>query len=311
MSDDIAAAPSAAPNTGASAPTGGPVASSPASATATPAAATPQPQGPIPFDRHKEILDGAYGERDTARKALEDYQQQYGWASQVNPDEFRQIQQWSQLYRQSPLDWYSSVTQDLRNAYPDLAPALTSQAAKILGASRGQQAPAAIEPKIPVLDSTGNVIDHAYSAQQVQQIVQQAIVEALGPVKQTLSVQQAEREEQQHRAAGVQDANRIYAQAQQWHGFKEHEAEIAKVFAAHEDWSLQDAYLAVLHEKILPSLKHTGQTELLGQLQSQAAGATVHPGSTTPSAKPKFKSPREALEYYDKHPEEAAAMANR
>ena len=79
----------------------------------------------------------------------------------------------------------------------------------------------------------------------------------------------------------------------------------------HDDWSLHDAYLHILHTEILPKADQTSQTKLLTQLQTQAAGATVHPGATTPSATPKFKSFREAAEYYDRNPGDAAAMAQR
>jgi hypothetical protein len=50
---------------------------------------------------------------------------------------------------------------------------------------------------------------------------------------------------------------------------------------------------------------------VLSNLQQKANAQTVNPGAPSGTAKPKFKSMREALEYYSTHPDEAAAMANR
>ena len=52
------------------------------------------------------------------------------------------------------------------------------------------------------------------------------------------------------------------------------------------------------------------QAKALTDLNKKASGNTVTPGASTP-ARPQFKNFRDAAEYYSKHPEEAAAMANR
>ena len=320
MPDDIVAAPSAAslpaPDT---AVTGTALATS-ASTTGTPApdtATSDAPQGPIPFDRHKAILDGAYGERDTARREFEEYKARHGWADRVDPAEFNQLQRWSTAYREDPVKWMAETISELRRAYPHLTPALTSEAARILGGARGLHATPEpeIEPDIPVLDQQGNVVSQAFSADRVKQYVTRAVAEALGrevaPLKKSVEDQQASVVAQRERAASIADADAVYKQAEQWHGFAEHKPAIAKAFHAHPDWSLQDAYLHVLHTEILPKFDQASQTKLLTQLKTQAAGGSVRPDGAG-QAKPDFKGDfRKALEYYDTHPEEASALAQR
>ena len=92
---------------------------------------------------------------------------------------------------------------------------------------------------------------------------------------------------------------------------KEHQPLIAKAFSEHPEWNLHDAYLHVLHTEILPKADQVSQAKLLDSLKTQAAGSTVHPGASTPGGIPKFKSHKEALIWFDAHPVEADAWAQR
>ena len=67
----------------------------------------------------------------------------------------------------------------------------------------------------------------------------------------------------------------------------------------------------VFHIIDFPKLDQKSQAKLLGHLQTQAAGASVAPSASVSTAPPKFKSYGEAARYYDAHPEEREAMANR
>ena len=317
MPDDITTGSSPATNTG-SGESGASVESTPASAIETregsDSSTGAQPQGPIPFDRHKQILDGAYHERDTFKQQLEEARQRYSWAEQVDPAEFQQIQRWSSAYRDDPVRWMAETMAELRQTYPHLTPALTSEAARILAGSRGFQPAEAepeIEPDIPVLDANGQVVSQAFSADRVRALIQRAVTEALTPVKQSMAQREAREQVQRQTTEALQSADALFEKAQQWHGFQDHRPSILRAMQQHGDWSLHDAYLHVLHTEILPNADQRSQTKLLTQLQTQAAGATVHPGVATSSAKPKFTNFREAAMYYEKHPEEAAAMAER
>ena len=319
MSDEIVAAPSAALTTASA--SAAPGVETPASATATPThdatSLEAQPPGPIPFDRHKAILDGAYGERDAARRALEDYKGQHGWAAQIDPQQFQHLQRWSTAYREDPVKWMADTISELREAYPHLTPALTSEAARILGGARGlHQAPEPeIEPDIPVLDAQGQVVSQAFSADRVRQLmtrqVGEAIAREVAPLKKSMADQQAQIATSRERVASIAEADALYKRGAQWYGFTAHQPAIAKAFESHPDWSLQDAYLHVLHTEILPTFDRASQSKLLTQLQTQAAGGTVRPDGAG-QGRPDFKGDfRKALEYYETHPEEASAMEQR
>lgn len=310
MADDIAAS-STAQTTAVADTTAASTSATPATqATAADGqvATATEVQGPIPFDRHKTILDGAYKERDTFKQQLEEYQQKHGWAAQVNPEEFRQIQDWSTSYREDPIRWFSNTISELRQQYPHLAPALTSEAARILAGSRSFEPEPDIEPDIPVLDANGQQVSQAFSADKVKQLIQRAVQEAVNPVKQSLSDREAREEAMRETYEANSTADRLFAQAQTWHGFTDHKASVLKAMQSHEDWSIHDAYLHVLHTEIFPKLDQASQGKLLTHLQTQANGATVHPGAAATAAKPKFKNYGEAMAYYDKHPDEAAAL---
>ena len=298
MSDEIVGASSASSNTDASA---GAAVATPASAIASPAAGTAdastQSQGPIPFDRHKAILDGAYHERDDARQALDTFKQQYQWAAQVNPAEFQQLQRWAQAYQENPGQWYAQTTAELKQQYPHLFASDTQ--------------PPAIEPDIPVMDAQGHVVSQAFSADKVKALLQQAIADAVGPLQRTQQQQQARETAAQAQAEVNRNVSALWERAIKWHGFMEHKDSIAKAYDAHPDWTLHDAYIDVLQREILPSADQTSQTKLLDSLKTQATGATVHPSGTPGEGIPKFKNFAEASRWFNDHPAEAEAMASR
>ena len=89
-----------------------------------------------------------------------------------------------------------------------------------------------------------------------------------------------------------------YQQALKWHGFKEHEADIAKAFNENANWSLTDAYIHVLHTKILPSLPAQAQAKVVADLQSKAAAQTLNPAGTVKPSAPDFHGDfKAALEF--------------
>ena len=101
--------------------------------------------------------------------------------------------------------------------------------------------------------------------------------------------------------------------------FTQHEAAIKAEFAAHEDYgdNIHAAYVRVLSRDVLPTLSQTEQRKVLDSLNSKAAGTTVNPGGTTSTQRPSFKKKDgsddwdAALKWFNDHPEDAAAMANR
>ena len=95
--------------------------------------------------------------------------------------------------------------------------------------------------------------------------------------------------------------------------FTRHEPAIKQALIDHPEWgdNVHRAYVHVLTATVIPGLTRTEQAKVLDHLKTQAAGASVHPGSASASGPPKFKSFGEAARYYAEHPDEAGAMAQR
>ena len=257
------------------------------SAEGTPGEATPDDvsKGEPPKERWDDILNN---QRTKAREeALAEWRQQYGWAEQVDRSAVEQHAQWAKLYQQDPATFFRTILTE-GAANEQVAPILRSEAARILGAR--QQPQVDMSPDVPVIDQNGNEVTRTYSADRVNQIVQHAIQEALtkelGPLKQTVETVAGERQAALQERQAEQAATGIYQQAQTWPGFKEHEAAIAKAFAEHDDWSLQDAYISIA----VPQLQAATKAQQLDELKTQAAASAVNPAAATVPASRRPKS---------------------
>ncbi len=247
-----------------------------------------QEQGPIPYLRHKSVLDGAYKERDTFKSQLDEFQQKYGWAQQVDPAEFQQIQTWSQAYRQDPVRWFADTAAQLRQTHPELAQSLHSEAARVLAGARQSQpsqAAADLEPDIPVMDSNGQVVTQAYSADRVKQLiaksVQDAIAKEVGPIRQDFQTRQAREKdalEEQQRIAHVKD---IYAEAVEvLPGFEAHKDAIAKAYESipgDPARALRKAWWEVVGKQL--SNANETRAKQLDEIKTKAAASTVNPAA--------------------------------
>jgi hypothetical protein len=248
----------------------------PASATTVPgsdptAAVTPAP-GPIPFERHKQVLDNAYKERDSFKTQFESLKQQL-----ESPDSQR-LRQWADSFRTNPEQWFASTIAELAAVRPDLVPNFRSQAARYL-ASR--QAPAeSFEPDIPVYNEHGQMVAQTYSADKVKSLVQQAVAAALQtevtPLKQDFQQRQAVEQQRQILYEANQTATSQFEEAKTWPGFIVDaakgtvDADCAKAFAEHQDWSLERAYIAT----VVPKLRAKEQAQVLDELKTKAAAST-------------------------------------
>lgn len=255
----------------------------------TPAAASEQPvaeakaevtpaEGPVPYARFKEINE--------AKKSLDEKLNALKWAESVDRRAVEQAQQLGQLYQQ---DRAGYIRQLMAEALADqqLAPLVRSEAARVLG-TRGQapQAPD-FSPDIPVLDSNGQVVSHAFSAERVQQYVQHTVQQALAdfagkelsPIKQDFQTrQQRERAEQERQQleAEVQD---IWQESiDVFPLLEEHKEEIGKVFETipgDARKALQKAWHQVIGHKL--ALADQVKAQQLETLKTKAAASTVNP----------------------------------
>ena len=328
MADEVASGGIAAPS---GAGTASPAAQTQTSTTsAAPAAQGTQTSGSTdstPVEREgfipRQRFDEVNGRMTEAEKQLADWKQ-YDWAKSVDRQQLSAMADWYGQYQGNPGEFIQRAYQEALQ-HPVHGASVKSQIAKMLAsmrASQPQELPE-IQPDIPVLNDQGQVVNHAYSAQSVKQLIERAVAQAIGKEVTPL------REDLQSRTA----RDRQQAQAQQEHQYIAKEsarikADVLKLKDAEQHWpaiqtkarelitanadlsvgqACRDAYFSVVY----PTLTLAAKGDVLSDLQKKAHSQTVNPGTSTPSAKPKFASPAEALRYYDAHPEEAAAMANR
>lgn len=244
--------------------------------------------GPIPFTAHKTALENARTKAKDA--ALAEFQQQYGWAMQADRSIVETGMQIGQLYQ---ADRPGFIRQVLAEAItdPTLAPLVRSEAARVLGSRQQPQAPQApdLSPDIPVLDAHGQVVTQTYSADRVQQIVQQAIQDALGkeltPIKQDFESRQQQEQARQQQQALQSEVNEIYREATDvLPGFEDHKDEIAKVFATipgDPAKALRAAWKQVVGGKL--AVADQVKADTLKTLQTQAAASTVNPAAANVS----------------------------
>lgn len=304
MAEDVAVASSATPST--ATPSSTPSASSaPASASATPAPtaapvapSTPAEPGPIPYARFKEVNDQL--------KAARDYQQKYGWATQFEQDPYTFVDAWM----------------DQLAGHPQYGPQLIAKMARTLQSRRGQSAPANEEPApdVPIVDATGQVTGHTYSAKQLKawrewdwQQKQGALDQRLQPLEQMRQALE-QRDQiallQQH---AEQTAVQTLTELRQDPYFAQHEGKVKQALMDHPEWGddVKGAYLHVLRTEVFPGIGQQAEAKVLDSLKTQAAGGTPNPGMGATRSTPKFNDFGEALRYYAEHPDEARAMANR
>jgi hypothetical protein len=252
----------------------------------------------VPYERFNEVNRRMKEAEDRWRNT----EQSWGQVLQSDPQRVRGAVEFAQRFAADPVE---AAVQILMEAQQNdqFRPKVASQAARILGMFRGQQPKDEPEPQPDLVAENGSPV---YSAERLKQwrdwdgrrskvALEAQLAEALRPVKEFQQERQQQRLRQQADSAAAQQ----YKQAQEWHGFKEHEADIAKSFNDNPTWTLQDAYLHVLHTKILPSFPARAQAQVVADLQSKAAAQTLNPGSSTRPSTPDFKGDfKAALEHF-------------
>jgi hypothetical protein len=176
------------------------------------------------------------------------------------------------------------------------------------------------QPDVPIQDAQGNVVSQTYSAKQLKawqewnwQQREAALSERLGPLeKMKTQIEQAQ-EQAAVQQQSQQFASTALTKLRQKSWFKEHEPAIKTFFAEHEEYGddLNAAALDYFDAHVLPTYQTKAETKVLGDLKTQAQGATVNPSGAASTAPPKFKNFSDAMKYYADHPDEAERMATR
>ena len=126
----------------------------PAGAAADHSTTEPGRTGPIPFDVHKTALENA------RTKAVAEWEQQYGWAKQVDRQAVADAVRLSQMFANDRAGFVRELMGD------NPPPELISEFARQLSGRRGAQAePQEPQPDLPIQLEDGRVV-HLYSADQ-------------------------------------------------------------------------------------------------------------------------------------------------
>lgn len=275
-----------------------------ADATVPPDATSPTPvipsteaTGPIPLERHKSILDGAYKERDEARQQLEAWKP-YEWAKQVDQTALNEAVKLGQLYQNDRAGYIRQVLAEAA-ADADLAPLVRSEAARVLGARPAKPAePLDLSPDIPVFDQAGQQVSTTYSADRVKQLLQQQRTEfesLVQPLKQAEDTRAKTAKEaafaQQQDAFVVAESTRIKTSIQKLPGATEHWKAIQdKARTYGEDVpvgeALRDAYIEV----VMAHSSAKAKADVLDTLKTKAAASSVNPAGAVVASTHKPKS---------------------
>jgi hypothetical protein len=261
-----------------------------------------KPQGPIPFDDHKRILENA-------RKANDEYRQRVGWAEQIDPQEFQQVQQLARTLSANPIEGLQQLIGEIRKD-PQYDAQLKSLAARALS-QRSQPAPA--EPEmVQVQLEDGSVVmmprdPQAWLAHQQRQW-EANLEQRLQPLQKTHEQLQAERQALQQQQQIEHFVTSTMTDVTTWQGMetKEAQAALANDLAQarinpNDPREVRDALNNSYRRVIVPTLLTGSRQAVLNDIQRQAGASTVNPsqsGTRAPKTMEQM-SIAEALRYVD------------
>lgn len=231
-------------------------------------------------------------------------EQSWGEVLKYDPQQVRGAVDFARRFYADPVESVAQILQELQGN-EQYRPKLGSQAARILSSLRSTQPKEEPEPQPDLVAENGAPVMSAqrlrewqgWNQRRLQADFDAKLQQTIAPFKGMVEREQQQKIQQQVNEAAAKQ----YERAKSWHGFKEHEAEIAKSFNENPDWTLQDAYLHVLHTKILPALPAQAQAKVVADLQSKAAAQTLNPSGATKPAAPDFGGDfKKALEHFGK-----------
>jgi hypothetical protein len=257
----------------------------PEGATALPAtdatnADAPSEPGPIPYSRHKEILEG---ER-TKLAEQEAKWQRVAWADELatagyTPEQIREAIGTQRALRENPVAALEELYGAIQNS-PHYAEQARSFAGKLLG-SKAQAEDAEPQPDLIGQDANGQF--RVYSAEQLAKREAWLERRMVGQLEQRFqpliqSHQQAQQREQQ--AELWRSAEAELATYKDRPGFTEHKTEIAALVG--QGRPLADAYNHILVTKVIPKLQETGKAQAMADFQKQAQASSAKPSTAAP-----------------------------
>lgn len=262
---------------------------------ATPSQATASSEpGPLPYERHKAILDGAYKERDQYKAQVEGWKD-YEWVRQIPSQEFRSVVERIQRANTDPVGFFRELYTDLAN-HPTHAQQLRSEAARLLASGRSTAEPD-LSPDVEITDGQGQVVGRTFSAERVQALMQRAVQDALNkeitPLKTDYEKRRAKEEQSQQQAQLNQQLDALESDIKEIVG---DDAEALKLVSeallAPENANLDPRRVAVkvFNSHVRQKLTSQAKAEELDALKRKAAASGLNPGAAVVAHKRKVTS---------------------
>jgi hypothetical protein len=276
-----------------------PTVESPAPAIVEPPTAEPSAEeaaGPIPFERHKAVLES------TRKKAAEE-------ATRELREQYRDALSFAEAFEANPIETAFHLMNQLQT-HPEHGKALRSRIASML-AQRQQQAPAApaVEPE-PQADVLFNYSDgtqgRTYSDEQLRKWQQwnatqqeQRIAKQFEPLRQLQEQVTRQREQQKQTSEYVQKNTPLANELREMPGFKEHVQEIqakqAELFKATPQADPLHLWFRAYREIVPAKLQAQQQQQLVTSALNKSAGRDSNPAAVVASPPSVPKSIREAM----------------
>jgi len=222
-------------------------------------AATTQPaeaQGPLPFQRHKEILE-------STRKKYED---ELGWARNYEREQVTNAQNLWNWADRDPIGFYRWFESQIK-MNPDYRDHLTP------AQEQAQQAPPET-PQLPQADLVTNDGERVFSAGQAESLVryyvEQLRQEFLGKVEPVAQQFQQQQREMQ----ATTEARKELAEAETWPYFDDFAEDIYHAMNKDRRLSLDGAYRRV----VLPRIRQIERQSVLSELNKKTGASTEAPG---------------------------------
>ena len=275
-----------------------------ASPTETPQAAEPPP-GPLPYERHKAILDKAYAERDALKAQVE----RAAWAQQVPAEMGPRLLAMAQRVQGDPVGFLRELAAEIQSD-PRHAAALRSYAASTLAQRPAAAAVTDEEPGPDIVvdghrwySAEQQAKREAWNARKLADQLGAVVQERVGPLAE-LAQRVASAEAQQRQAKEAEAfATEHFDRVSRLPGFKEHQAEIsaafdaavAKVPPADRDRLSPTILRDVYADVVLPKLTETSNQTLLKTLTAKASAASLGTRPTVAATATRPRSMHEAF----------------
>ena len=260
----------------------------PAAEATAPGSLSSEVKGPLPYDRHKAILDGAYKERDTYKTQLDGWKD-YEWVRGIPAKEFQETVTKIQRAATDPIGFFRDLVADLDN-HPTHSQQLRSEAARLLGRRNAPEPD--LTPDVEITDGQGQVVGKTFSAERVQQLLQRAVQDALskevGPIKSDFEQRRQEAQQKAQEAALTKQVDALEASLKKIVGDDETAlSELAKAIGDPKNAGIDPRDLAVdvFNTHVRTKVANQAKTEELDSLKRKAQANSLNPAGAVVATK--------------------------